>query len=216
MEVFLENHDALSAEQSREVHSSTRSRKFGADGEQQTIDLLKVRNQQACDELLSLLIEHHADHKSVRKFLPKPKPPAPPVVVPEPIKVAPVVLAPIIPLPVSMPEPTDAERLPSIAIIARETAKFYEVTLMDMYSARRTANICRPRQIGMYLAKTMTLKSLPQIGRRFGGRDHTTILYAVRKIEGLVPINERLADEIEVLKLRILQAVLNQAPAVIQ
>jgi hypothetical protein len=52
----------------------------------------------------------------------------------------------------------------------------------------------------MYLAKTMTLRSLPEIGRRFGGRDHTTVLHAVRKIEGLVAKDTALADEVELLK----------------
>jgi chromosomal replication initiator protein len=56
----------------------------------------------------------------------------------------------------------------------------------------------------MYLAKTLTLRSLPEIGRRFGGRDHTTVLHAVRKIEGLVDSDAALADEIELLK-RVLQ-----------
>lgn len=192
-------------------------RDYGAIGDITPEAILRQRNSNACDELLALLIQHHTDHPSVLKFLPKPKPV---VVEPEPIKVAPAevvnVTADVIPLPVAMAEPTDAQILPSIAIIARETSKFYLVTLMDMYSARCTANIVRPRQVAMYLAKTMTLKSLPEIGRRFGGRDHTTVLHAVRKIEGLVAIEERLADEVEVLKLRILQAVLNQTPAVIQ
>jgi chromosomal replication initiator protein len=64
--------------------------------------------------------------------------------------------------------------------------------------------VVRPRQIAMYLAKTLTLRSLPEIGRRFGGRDHTTVLHAVRKIEGLVDSDATLADEIELLK-RLLQ-----------
>ena len=62
----------------------------------------------------------------------------------------------------------------------------------------------RPRQIAMYLAKTLTLRSLPEIGRRFGGRDHTTVLHAVRKIENLVGNDNVLAEEIELLK-RLLQ-----------
>jgi chromosomal replication initiator protein len=57
-----------------------------------------------------------------------------------------------------------------------------------------------PRQVAMYLAKTLTLRSLPEIGRRFGGRDHTTVLHAVRKIEGLVGNDVTLAEEIEGLK----------------
>jgi chromosomal replication initiator protein len=67
-------------------------------------------------------------------------------------------------------------------------------------SSRRTANVVRPRQVAMYLAKSLTLRSLPEIGRRFGGRDHTTVLHAVRKIEGLVGNDMALAEEIEILK----------------
>ena len=74
----------------------------------------------------------------------------------------------------------------------------------DLLSSRRTANVVRPRQVAMYLAKTLTLRSLPEIGRRFGGRDHTTVLHAVRKIETLAGNDSALADEIETLK-RLLQ-----------
>ena len=69
--------------------------------------------------------------------------------------------------------------------IQRAVARHYNVSRADMLSSRRTANVVRPRQIAMYLAKTLTLRSLPEIGRRFGGRDHTTVLHAVRKIENL-------------------------------
>jgi chromosomal replication initiator protein len=67
-------------------------------------------------------------------------------------------------------------------------------------SSRRTANVVRPRQVAMYLAKILTLRSLPEIGRRFGGRDHTTVLHAVRKIETLAGNDSALAEEIESLK----------------
>jgi chromosomal replication initiator protein len=60
--------------------------------------------------------------------------------------------------------------------------------------------VVRPRQVAMYLAKTLTLRSLPEIGRRFGGRDHTTVLHAVRKIENLVNKDSSLAGEIDLLK----------------
>jgi chromosomal replication initiator protein len=63
----------------------------------------------------------------------------------------------------------------------------------------------RPRQIAMYLAKVLTLRSLPEIGRLFGGRDHTTVLHAVRKIEGLVQGDKALAEEIEVLKRMLME-----------
>lgn len=71
--------------------------------------------------------------------------------------------------------------------IQRETARHFNVTRGDLISARRTANVVKPRQLAMYLSKTLTLRSLPDIGRRFGGRDHTTALHAVRKIEALIP-----------------------------
>ncbi|MGB6503695.1 MAG: helix-turn-helix domain-containing protein, partial [Xanthobacteraceae bacterium] len=64
----------------------------------------------------------------------------------------------------------------------------------------RTANVVRPRQVAMYLAKVLTLRSLPEIGRRFGGRDHTTVLHAVRKIENLASNDSAFAEEIEGLK----------------
>ena len=84
--------------------------------------------------------------------------------------------------------------------IQRIVARRYNVSRGDLLSSRRTANVVRPRQIAMYLAKTLTLRSLPEIGRRFGGRDHTTVLHAVRKIEGLVSNDGALAEEIEMIK----------------
>ena len=88
--------------------------------------------------------------------------------------------------------------------IQRVVARQYNVSRQDLLSSRRTANVVRPRQIAMYLAKALTLRSLPEIGRRFGGRDHTTVLHAVRKIESMVGKDSALADEIELLK-RLLQ-----------
>ena len=84
--------------------------------------------------------------------------------------------------------------------IQRIVALRYNVSRGDLISSRRTANVVRPRQIAMYLAKTLTLRSLPEIGRRFGGRDHTTVLHAVRKIESLVGNDGTLAEEIETIK----------------
>ncbi len=89
--------------------------------------------------------------------------------------------------------------------IQRVVSKHFKVTKADLLSARRTRTIVRPRQIAMYLAKMMTPRSLPEIGRRFGGRDHTTVLHAVRKIESLVTDDIGLAEEIELLK-RMLDA----------
>jgi chromosomal replication initiator protein len=70
----------------------------------------------------------------------------------------------------------------------------------DLLSQRRHRSVVWPRQIGMYLAKHLTARSLPEIGRRFGGRDHTTVLHAIRKIEGEITKNPHLGDELEELK----------------
>jgi chromosomal replication initiator protein len=95
--------------------------------------------------------------------------------------------------------PQEPKRV-KIEDIQRIVARQYNVSRSDLLSSRRTANVVRPRQVAMYLAKTLTLRSLPEIGRRFGGRDHTTVLHAVRKIEGLVGADVTLAEEIEGLK----------------
>ncbi|MEL6436931.1 MAG: chromosomal replication initiator protein DnaA, partial [Pseudomonadota bacterium] len=84
--------------------------------------------------------------------------------------------------------------------IQRIVAQHYNIPRNEMLSNRRTRTVVRPRQIAMYLAKTMTLRSLPEIGRRFGGRDHTTILHAVRKVEELKGDDAKLAKEIELLR----------------
>jgi chromosomal replication initiator protein len=95
--------------------------------------------------------------------------------------------------------PQEPKRV-KIEDIQRVVARQYNVSRADLLSSRRTANVVRPRQVAMYLAKTLTLRSLPEIGRRFGGRDHTTVLHAVRKIENLVNTDGALAEEIELLK----------------
>jgi chromosomal replication initiator protein len=95
--------------------------------------------------------------------------------------------------------PQEPRRI-KIEDIQRVVARQYNVSRSDLLSSRRTANVVRPRQVAMYLAKTLTLRSLPEIGRRFGGRDHTTVLHAVRKIEALVSKDATLSDEVELLK----------------
>ncbi|HPH12910.1 MAG TPA: chromosomal replication initiator protein DnaA [Burkholderiaceae bacterium] len=72
----------------------------------------------------------------------------------------------------------------SVENIQKTVADYYKIKVADMYSKKRPASIARPRQIAMYLAKELTQKSLPEIGELFGGRDHTTVLHAVRKIGG--------------------------------
>lgn len=89
--------------------------------------------------------------------------------------------------------------------IIRKVADHYNVRVSDILSQRRNRAIARPRQVGMYLTKMLTSKSLPEIGRHFGGRDHTTVLYAVRKIEALRAVDSQINEDIELLR-RALEA----------
>ena len=84
--------------------------------------------------------------------------------------------------------------------IQRVVARHYNVSRQELVSNRRTRVIVKPRQVAMYLSKTMTPRSFPEIGRRFGGRDHTTVLHAVRKIEELISGDTKLSHEVELLK----------------
>ena len=84
--------------------------------------------------------------------------------------------------------------------IQRKVAEYFNIKMSDMVSNRRMQNIARPRQIAMYIAKQLTSKSLPEIGRKFGGRDHTTILHAVRKIQELCADDFDFANDVEILK----------------
>jgi chromosomal replication initiator protein len=99
---------------------------------------------------------------------------------------------------------TREPRKVKIEDIQRLVANHYNVSKADILSSRRTASVVRPRQVAMYLAKALTLRSLPEIGRRFGGRDHTTVLHAVRKIETLSAEDNGVAGDIDLLK-RMLQ-----------
>ncbi len=88
----------------------------------------------------------------------------------------------------------------SVENIQKTVADFFNIKVADMYSKKRPANIARPRQIAMYLAKELTQKSLPEIGELFGGRDHTTVLHAVRKIAGDRAKSPELNHELHVLE----------------
>ena len=88
----------------------------------------------------------------------------------------------------------------SVENIQKTVADFYKIKIADMYSKKRPASIARPRQIAMYLAKEMTQKSLPEIGELFGGRDHTTVLHAVRKIGGERGKSSELNQQLHVLE----------------
>ena len=98
-----------------------------------------------------------------------------------------------------------SERKVTIEEIIRKVADHYNLRMSDMISARRPRTISRPRQLAMFLAKNLTSKSLPEIGRRFGGRDHTTVIHAVKKIEELKNKDLQIAEEVEILR-RMLEA----------
>lgn len=98
-----------------------------------------------------------------------------------------------------------SDRKVSIEEIQRKVAEHYHIRLADLVGPKRLRSFARPRQVAMYLAKTMTSRSLPDIGRRFGGRDHTTIIHGVRKIEELMASDAQIADDLELLR-RALEA----------
>jgi len=91
------------------------------------------------------------------------------------------------------------DRRVTIDEIQKRVAEYYSVRISDMHSPRRARAVARPRQVAMYLAKHLTPRSLPEIGRKFGGRDHTTILHAVKKIEELMLKEKGMREDIELL-----------------
>jgi len=88
----------------------------------------------------------------------------------------------------------------TIEEIQKKVAEHFNIRLTDMHSPRRSRSVARPRQIAMYLAKSITSRSLPEIGRKFGGRDHTTVMHAVKKIEELKHQDTNFNEDIELLK----------------
>lgn len=93
-----------------------------------------------------------------------------------------------------------SERKVTVDEIIRKVAEHFNIKINDMLSARRARPVARPRQIAMYLAKNLTSKSLPEIGRRFGGRDHTTVIHAVKKITELKATDSSIEEDVELLR----------------
>ena len=98
-----------------------------------------------------------------------------------------------------------SDRRVTVEEIQRKVAEHFNIRLSDMLGPKRTRTIARPRQIAMYLSKELTSRSLPEIGRRFGGRDHTTILHGVRKVEEMRGADTQLAEDLDLLR-RLLQS----------
>ena len=91
------------------------------------------------------------------------------------------------------------DRRITIDEIQKQVASHYSIKLSDMHSARRSRIVARPRQVAMYLAKQLTNKSLPEIGRKFGGKDHTTVMHAVKRIDELMQGDSELTDDVALL-----------------
>ncbi|MEA2782271.1 MAG: chromosomal replication initiator protein [Rhodospirillaceae bacterium] len=92
------------------------------------------------------------------------------------------------------------DRRVTIEEIQRRVAEHFNMKLADMHSERRARAVARPRQVAMYLAKHLTTRSLPEIGRKFGNRDHTTVMHAVRKIEELCTLDAGFSEDVDLLK----------------
>jgi len=92
-----------------------------------------------------------------------------------------------------------SDRRTTIDQIQKKVAEHFNVKISDMHSARRSRTVARPRQIAMFLSKNLTTRSLPEIGRKFGGRDHTTVIHAIKKIQELVKNDSSMSEDIEIL-----------------
>jgi chromosomal replication initiator protein len=92
------------------------------------------------------------------------------------------------------------DRRITIEEIQKKVAEHFSIRITDMSSARRARNVARPRQVAMYLAKQLTQRSLPDIGRRFGGRDHTTVMHAVSRVGELMSRDAGFAEDVELLR----------------
>ncbi len=92
------------------------------------------------------------------------------------------------------------DRRVTIEEIQKRVAAHFNIRTSDMHSARRARSVARPRQVAMYLAKQLTARSLPEIGRKFGGRDHTTVMHAVKKVDELRELDTSFAEDVELLR----------------
>ncbi|MCH8110434.1 MAG: chromosomal replication initiator protein DnaA, partial [Proteobacteria bacterium] len=84
--------------------------------------------------------------------------------------------------------------------IQKRVAEHYNIRISEMHSSRRARAVARPRQVAMFLAKQLTSRSLPEIGRKFGGRDHTTVMHAVKRINELRESDSNLAEDVDLLR----------------
>jgi chromosomal replication initiator protein len=92
------------------------------------------------------------------------------------------------------------DRRVTIEEIQKRVSEHWNIRLTDMSSARRARAVARPRQVAMYLAKQLTSRSLPEIGRKFGNRDHTTVMHAVSRVAELMERDHAFAEDVELLR----------------
>lgn len=166
---------------------------------------------------MSLVETYHAAHKArMARLSPKPKVVAPPPVARPAAKLVIAKPAPVIPeksyypqmwfwelvnfIPRRVNSSVTCHVGPRVEHIQKIVCKSYGISRTDILADRRTAAVVRPRQVAMYVSKELTTQSLPEIGRRFGGKDHTTVLHAVRKITALVATDPILAAKIDDIK----------------
>ena len=97
------------------------------------------------------------------------------------------------------------DRQVNVDDVQKKVAEHFNVRVSDMHSAKRARTVARPRQIAMYLVKSLTTMSLPEVGRKFGGRDHTTVMHAIKKVEDLMKTDSALREDVELLR-RTLQS----------
>lgn len=117
------------------------------------------------------------------------------------------------PVPAWAPAGPDVDFRPKIADIQRAVARHYAVPLIDMTSARRSKVVARPRQVAMLLAKRLTRRSLPEIGFYFGGRDHTTVMHAVKVTEQRCGDDPDLVRDICILTAQLAPRAVSSSPA---
>jgi hypothetical protein len=155
----------------------------------ESIERLRARNAYSSRALLSRLREFHAVVEPVVIREPEPEPE------PEPAPPPPVEVQWIKSIE-EMPDP----RGPSVRDIKACVARHFNLSPRDLESPRRFAKIVRPRQIAFYLARKLTTRSFPDIGRRFGGKDHTTIIHSCKLIESLMATDSKMAETVRCLE----------------
>lgn len=175
------------------------------------------------DPFIAALFTHHRERASdslLQRLMPVPVPGTEKTVQPdyEAMKADRRAAGNIVYLPVSMGNGKVRDMItvmgvpkPTMRLILKEVCDFYELTKEEVIGQRRSKEIVRARQAAMYLCCRLTMNATPAVGRFFGGRDHTTVLHALKRIKASK--DERLQDEVEILKLRVLGGLSNAEAA---